>query len=173
MLVTLGARAEVDGVVDLLAACHRRIRQHIVLARRLILQGATSPAQELRETAGQVRRYFTIALPLHIADEDLSIAPRIRETSAELDAAVAQVASDHAEHQHMIDTLSALCGELEREPARLAAVEGQLAGVLDVLAPELARHLELEERIVFPAVRELPASVRSDLLVEVRARRYT
>ncbi|NVB82575.1 MAG: hemerythrin domain-containing protein [Kofleriaceae bacterium] len=171
MLLTLGARNQVDELVDLLAVCHRKIRQHLVLARRLVLQGPTTPAPEVAETAAQIRRYFTVALPLHVADEDLSIAPRLPHAGGELGAAVAQVASDHAKHQAMIDMLVALCSEVERDPTRVTTLAERLAAVLDALAPELAGHLDLEERVVFPAVRALPTAVRAAILDEMRARR--
>jgi len=59
-------------------ACHGRIRHHLALAHRIL---ETSPsgtsAHHVADAASDVARYFTIALPLHAADEDLSMRPRL------------------------------------------------------------------------------------------------
>jgi iron-sulfur cluster repair protein YtfE (RIC family) len=157
--------------VDLLAACHRKIRQHVVLARRLASEGQRYPADEIRATAGQVRRYFAVALPLHIADEDELIAPRLQPTTGPLADALATMTSDHGRHQPQIDRLVALCAELELQPARLGALALQLADIAAHLSLELSVHLELEEQIVFPAVRALPAADRAALVDAMRQRR--
>lgn len=171
MLVTLGARAKSDDLVDLLASCHRKIRQHVVFARRLASEAQNHRDDEIRATAGQVRRYFALALPLHIADEDQTIAPMLRRMGGSVAEALAVMASDHAKHQPLIDRLVDLCTELELDPARRSALAHELGQVAAQLATELAEHLELEERVVFPALRALPAADRSELVVAMRRRR--
>jgi iron-sulfur cluster repair protein YtfE (RIC family) len=171
VLVTLGARANTSEVVDLLASCHRKIRQHIVFARRLASEGAQHGVDEIRATAGQVRRYFAIALPLHIADEDQSIAPLLAELPEPVAGALATMAGDHERHQPLIDRLVELCAELERDPARLGALALDLGHVAAQLSIELSVHLELEEHVVFPAVRALPEAMRAELLLAMRGRR--
>ncbi len=171
MLVTLGARNQVDDLVDLLAACHRRIRQHVVLARRLVAHGADSSLKEVGDTASQIRRYFAEAFPLHIADEDQSIAPRLLGGDAAVVAAVQRVAVDHRDHQHLTDALIELCSEIEREPRQLSTIAARLSRLVESVATELAAHLELEERVLFPALRMLPPELRTEILEEMRQRR--
>lgn len=171
MFVTLGARNQVDELVDLLAACHRRIRQHVVLARRLVVQGPTRPDHEVRDTAAQIRRYFTLALPLHVADEDQTIAPRLRDFDSTVTAALKTVAADHGNHQSLVDSLVDLCGEIELAPDQLATINGRLSRLVELLATEFATHLELEERVVFPALRSLTPTERAEILAAIRKRR--
>lgn len=170
MLATLGARSQVDEVVEVLTACHRNIRHHFVIARRLVVRGPQCELQEVRDIAAQIRHYFGVALPLHVADEEQTIAPRLC-----LDPSVAtlvkRLTRDHAHHQSLVDTLVALCGEVEQAPERLSAINGRLSKPVELLATDLAMHLELEERLMFPLVRSLPLSVRSEMHTEIRRRR--
>jgi iron-sulfur cluster repair protein YtfE (RIC family) len=170
MLVTLGARHQGDELVDALAACHGRIRQHLVLARRLVLHGPNSPASEVCETASQLRRYFSLALPLHVADEE-AIAPRLVAAGDAVAAVLGTMSADHARHQYLIDRLIELCEEVERDPARLSTINARLSRLVEVLATELATHLELEEQVVFPAIRLLPERDRASILEAIRLRR--
>lgn len=157
--------------MDLLAACHRRIRHHVVLARRLVEHGADRPLAEVRETAGAICRYFTVAFPLHLEDEDATIAPRLRSAGGEVADALATMIKDHGDHQPAVDRFVALCREIEERPEQLAALRDVLSRATEHLATELATHLELEERVVFPALRALPAEQRDHMLGELRARR--
>lgn len=170
-MVTHGARTEVDELVDLLASCHRRIRDHVVLARRLVVRGPDSPLQDVCDAASQIRRYFTVALPLHVADEEQTIAPRIAGAGASVAAALKTGAAEHADHQYLIARLVELCEEVERRPAELRVINGRLSRLVEVLASELAQHLELEERVVFPALRVLSAAERAEILAAARSRR--
>ena len=52
-----------DRIVD----CHARIRNFLSVARRLAAS-PNAPAQEIKEAANGVRRYFTESLPRHVVD---------------------------------------------------------------------------------------------------------
>lgn len=171
MLVTLGARSSGEDVVDLLAACHRRIRQHLVLARRLVAAGPHAPPHEVRETAQRVARYFGVAFPLHIADEDQTIAPRLADAGDAVTKALAQMSADHVEHQADIDRLVAVCSEIEQDPTQLTALAAELSLLVEAISLQMATHLELEENVVFPALRLLDAAERGALLSQMRERR--
>lgn len=171
MLVSLGARAKTDDLVDLLAACHGQIRKHVVFARRLAAEGSGWRLDIVRDTAGWIRRYFTIALPLHIADEDDTLAPRLVGMGGEIAQAMKTMAVDHIDHQLRIDRLIQLARLLETNPAQLPAVAPPLGRLVEDIAAELSVHLELEERVVFPAIRMLPAATQETVLAEVRRRR--
>jgi hypothetical protein len=116
MLIKLGARESGGDVVDALLECHERIRRFAALA--VTLAEARAPgAEEVREAAGQVRRYFLEALPLHVADEDESIVPRLRGRDAEVDAALATMSAEHEGHRAPLAELVSTCAALEAAPA--------------------------------------------------------
>ncbi|HSN25240.1 MAG TPA: hemerythrin domain-containing protein [Kofleriaceae bacterium] len=150
MLVKLGSRAASEDVVDLLLACHERIRSFIAMARRIAAAGG-----DAREAAGQVRRYFAEAFPLHVADEE------------ELLALPQRIHDDHVTHAPAIEKLVALCAAIEQG----GSVPAELAPLAERLERELAEHLAIEERDVFPAIRQLPESERARIRDAIRARR--
>lgn len=170
MLVKIGKRDVSTDAVGLLLECHERIRKFLAMARTLAAARGV-PADELRGVAGQVRRYFAESLPLHIADEHEALAPRLAGSGAEVAAALARMDADHDDHAPHVTHLVALCDELVRDPGRLPAVADELAAVANRLTDELGSHLELEERVIFPALRKLPARELDAIRVAMRERR--
>ena len=158
-----------DTVVAALEACHERIRRFGGLAERVAVEAATDA--ERAEAAAAVVRYFAVALPLHAADEDRSLAPRLVGRDAALDAALARMTADHAEHAAVLDPVVALCRQLAAAPATHAALAPTLAPAAAAMVAAFAAHLALEEAIVFPAVAALPAAVQRELRAEMLARR--
>jgi len=136
MVFTIGRRDEEGDVVDLLLACHARIRRFIDLAQR---------AGDDAEVRATVIRYFTEALPLHVADEEELIAPRV---------ATGEMHAEHVSHEPLL--------------ARLCAGDFTVAPELAVLFDQ---HLAAEERDVFPAVRGLPQPEQDAIRAAMRARR--
>lgn len=171
MLVTLGPRDKTDDLVDLLAACHRRIREHLSLARRLAAAGDDIPADEVQATALRIRRYFEIALPQHRADEEEDIAPRLRGKDAELDAMLEAMEAEHVLHEAPVERLVALCRAIEQDAQVLRVHQADLAVVTDALVRDFATHLEAEERLMFPALRMMPRAERDEIRAKLRARR--
>ena len=170
MLQKIGRRAAGDDAVDLLVDCHQRIREFLTLAHDLAAAQAP-PLAEVAVAAGRVRRYFTEALPRHVADEEYSLLPRLRGRSAELDAALAVMRAEHADHEAPVTQLLDLCAELEAAPAQHSALARSLGEVVAALHADLERHLETEERTIFPAVAALPDAERQAVVAEMRARR--
>jgi hemerythrin-like domain-containing protein len=173
MLVKLGRKQPPapGDLAALLLECHERIRSFVRLARDLAAS-PTSPAASTREAAARVRRYFVEALPLHVADEEESIAPRLRGRSPELDRALEQMCAEHAEHDAAVGRLVALCGALEVDPGRIGALTDELGAAASHLAELFAAHLEAEERVVIPALGVLLSEGEREAVVsELRARR--
>lgn len=157
--------------LELLLACHERIRRFSGLALKLA-RAKGAPEHEVRDVALAVRRYFDEALPLHVADEEESLAPRLRARSEHLAATLERLAEDHREHQHDLALLVMLCAELADDPTRLDERRTQLEDLAQRLASEFERHLAFEERELFPALTELFSSeARRELAAEFRARR--
>ena len=171
MLFTLGERTKSGDVMALLLECHHRVREHLALARRLANAPAASAPDSVRAAALRIRRYFGIAFPLHRADEEVDIFPRLLGLDPELDAAIAELTRDHEAHESCVASLVAMCEELERDPSRLRALSLDLAAAVRSLESELASHILLEERTVFPAIGRLPAREREQIHERMRARR--
>lgn len=169
MLVRLGERRSAPGLVEALVECHERIRRFTRFAAQL---AAVRPGEEeVRSVAAQIGRYFRESFPLHVADEEEQLVPKLSGTSDDVDRALAQMHAEHVEHAGEIAHLVALCTELERSPARLGELAGELAACADRLAAGIEPHLALEERVIFPALARLPAGERDAILTALRERR--
>src|SRR5205085_2176160 len=96
---------ESTDAVDLLIACHARIRHFTDLAIRLGREGHAAPADQIRAAASALQRYFGIALPLHEADEERSVEPRLRAANAgaEVEAALGAMFEQHARIHDVLD----------------------------------------------------------------------
>ena len=170
MLVQLGKRNEVIDAVDLLIECHGRIRKFLSFAKQLA-QARDASVDVVRDTAGQSRRYFAEAVPLHIVDEDELIDPRLRGRSAVIDEALAKMQLEHVQHAPLVDRLIEVCECLLREPHRLEELAIELRDAAIVLQAALDPHLAREETVLFPALRQLSASERDAIKAGMRERR--
>lgn len=158
--------------IDLLLACHHRIRTFTgVAVRLLIVEGLGD--KTVSEAATAVHRYFLEALPLHHQDEDQSLLPRLRKHASEnLASALHTVHREHHKLDEVLARLLPAWKAIADDPRRLPAMAGALA--LDTLRFDQLwkHHLQLEEETVFPAARALlPKNELAALLAEVRGRR--
>jgi len=171
VLISLGTGPRPEGdVVDLFLDCHERIRRFVELARVLGRRGDL-PAAEVEDGCARVARYFRQALPLHVADEEHSVLPRLGGHSARIDDALSRMHRQHEDHEAPLAALLAACDALGRASADRAA-RARLLAAAERLAAELEPHLQLEETVLFPAVRELLApAVQTEIRSELRARR--
>jgi hemerythrin-like domain-containing protein len=164
MLHSIGKRPEPksEELVDLLLACHSRIRSFLDLAIA-VGERTDAPEDEAVDAVARVRRYFADALPLHVADEEESVLPRLYGRSAALDAALDRMCVEHDEHLPPLRRLLALCDGNARVELGRAAL---------ALRAVLEPHLREEESVVFGAIRELlSAEERRAIVEELRARR--
>jgi hemerythrin-like domain-containing protein len=150
---------------DLLLDCHARIRRFSSLAVRLAAEPA--PESELMEAAAAVHRYFTQALPLHVADEEQSLAPRLRRWAPQTFDALAAMEREHREHEIGLGRLIPRWAELARDPGARATT---LAGAQQ-LSAALEAHLAAEESAVLPSLPRLPPEELQAFVAELRARR--
>lgn len=164
--------ADVVDVVDILLACHDRIRRFSDAAVRLAVTPPGTGDEEIRDAATRIRYYFRAAYPAHVEDEDDTLLPRLHGLSAEVDAALATMEHDHDAHGRDMAHLLRLCDALVEAPARHAVLAAELGEVAAALRDDFARHLAMEELTLFPAVRtRLPHAVQAEMLYEARARR--
>jgi iron-sulfur cluster repair protein YtfE (RIC family) len=169
-IVRIGERTGGDGdPVDSLIACHQRIRSFLALAARAADEGG-APG-EIADACQRIERYFRQAMPLHVADEEDSILPRLRGREAALDRALADMHEQHTAHEAALAAFTAAAAALAADPAEVARrrLLGESGRALEA---ELAPHLELEEAIIFTAMRRLLSGPElADLAGEIRARR--
>lgn len=170
MYVTLGGAPKREDFVGLMLECHERIRAFSALAVE-VARRADLPAGELVEACARCERYFTEALPRHVADEEESLLPRLRGHSAAVDEALAVMHAQHDEHRPLLaDVLEALRDV--RLSSGDAVVRARLAPLAERLRHDFDAHLGLEERVLFPAVTATWTSAQSARAVEeLRARR--
>lgn len=164
--IRLGAKPAADETpAGLVLDCHARIRTFSGLA--VTLATAAAPDAEVADAAARVHRYFTQALPLHVTDEEQSLAPRLRRYAPEVLAALGDMEREHRDHERLLAGLIAAWAAIGGDPGRRAASADAAAHLRD----ELERHLAAEERLVVPALARLPADEARAILDEMRARR--
>jgi hemerythrin-like domain-containing protein len=162
--------------LEMLLGCHARIRHFIQLSRTLA--GAEGVAHnEIAETAAAIFRYFSHALPLHEADENETVFPRLCAALPQ-DGLVREAAETMVEQHKAIDELAeellSLCASLDRCPERLPSVARHLDHVTCALDQIFTAHLRLEETVVFPSLLELlsPAQMK-EMSREMNQRRQS
>ena len=175
MLFQIGHKARADDSsgepAPLLLACHERIRTNVALSLRLGV-AAGAPEPHVAEAAAAVRRYFGVALALHEADEELTLAPRLRAGGgAELADALDAMAAEHVRLHVILAALDPLWGRLVARPDELASTSAALLEGSRQLDALFRVHLEMEERVVFPATLALSAPDRAAIANEMRERR--
>ena len=171
MLIKIGSSNESSDIVDLLVACHDRIRFFIDLAGRLA-ENTDASSEEVREAAARVVRYFSESLPLHIADEEESILPRLVGREPMLDRTLETMCDEHDAHEPQVERLLAICRGLQNAPEELPQVREELRRIASRLADDFKTHLAQEEAVIVPAInRLLGDDDRQAMVAELRARR--
>lgn len=178
MLITLtgtsGRSADPsDDPLDLLLACHGRIRQHLAFAQRLV--DAVCPSvDDVSDSASSLVRYFGRALPLHIRDEDelLMDLLSLRAIPSDLREALSVMCAEHAVIDPAIEEAIQLWRRLRDEPLLLSSVRDELMPKTLLVSTLLRAHLDREERDIFPTVFTLlSAEEKQELTQRMRQRR--
>ena len=162
-------QADQQDAIALLLGCHERIRHFTQVALK-IAESPDSP--DRTDAARAVLRYFQIALPLHEADENDSVYPRLRErlpagTFAEANTAMVR---QHTEIDGVVGELipewQSIAEQTKRDAgSALYETTERLQGLWD-------EHLALEEQKIFPAMRKyLTGDDLESIRSEMRGRR--
>jgi hemerythrin-like domain-containing protein len=154
MLTSIGKRGsdEARTMRDLLTDCHGRIRRFCALGKRLAESG---PREQVRDAAAELERYFALALPLHVRDEDESVRPRLeRLDDPAVRAALATMSAEHAAADAPIAELVERWRAIAGEPTDARCHDTARAAAW--LDEHMTRHLRDEETILFPALDRLP-----------------
>lgn len=162
-----------SGPVEMLQECHHRIR-HFVQLSRTLAEAQQAPLAQVAEAADHIFRYFSQSLPLHEADENETLFPRVRKYS-EYGSPLREAAKAMVEQHHAIEELvfelAAVCGAVRREPERLPALSSQLQHTSEALDHVFSAHLHMEETVIFPALAQFPAEELKAMTNEMQRRR--
>ena len=166
------AKTSTDEAIDLLIGCHQRIRHFTSVAAKLAHAQAVTH-EEIRGAAEAVYRYCSVSLPLHEADEEDSLSPRLSEVNDErVQHAQAAMHDQHMAIDDLIERLLPLLRMVGNNPATLATAGGEMCSIAKALSEMFAAHLQLEEEVIFPAIdRCLTEAARVELVREMRDRR--
>ncbi|MDP2316375.1 MAG: hemerythrin domain-containing protein [Pseudomonadota bacterium] len=148
-------------------ACHDRIRRFLDgLSRIAELPDLADP--RVPEAAAQAHRYFAEGLPLHAADEDDSLAPRLRRVVPESGQLLDELAADHRAIDAVLATLlSILQAAADGRPVSHASLRADVTRLRALLLPHIAR----EEEVLFPLCAALSPSDRLEIGRELMSRR--
>ena len=160
---------------DMLTACHERVERSLALMVRLqqhlLEHGADESA---RQAARDVMRYFDLAAPLHHQDEELHVFPPLMAGSnPEIRQVVDRLMNDHRQMETAWSAARiVLAGVAESSlPAWLPFTPEQTQA-LDHFASLYNRHIEDEERLIYPSAQAgLSVSALQAMSEDMMARR--
>jgi hemerythrin-like domain-containing protein len=176
MPVVIGAQPDstFDDPVGLLCDCHRRIESFLSVLSHVSRRGPLTA--EERASFEAALQYFRESAPKHTADEEESLFPRLRATTAaQFKAGLAQI--DALEEDHI--RASSLHDEIDRigrrwlESNQLSSAEAdQFSTLVEELVQLYSVHIEIEERDIFPmATVALDPADRTAIGAEMALRR--
>jgi hemerythrin-like domain-containing protein len=163
-------RSANEDAASMLLGCHQRIRHFTEVAVRLA-ENPSAAATERSNAAKNVFRYYSEALPLHEADENDSLHPRLRQVLPEgiLAEANRVMVQQHTEIDALVSGLIPLWDQIQKNPSSQAP---DLLSQTQRLQQLWTSHLQLEEEQVIPAMRRfLSESDLHAIEAEMRARR--
>ena len=161
-----------EDAVDLLTGCHDRIRHFTGVAVKLAHAQSAAP-DEVRQAAAGVHRYYTVSLPLHEADEEQTLRPRLEGISDEkVRHALVAMSDQHMAIDELLERLLPLLLMVQNNPDALAAAGGEMCAITKALDEMFRAHLQMEEEAIFPAIRSaLPANEQAQMMDEMQKRR--
>jgi iron-sulfur cluster repair protein YtfE (RIC family) len=161
-----------EDAVDLLLGCHQRIRHFTGVAVKLAHAQGAVPGEVAQAAAG-VHRYYSVSLPLHEADEDQTLHPRLSAVADDrVSHALVAMGDQHQAIDELIERLLPLLVMVKNNPDTLPIVGGEMCSITKALDEMFRAHLQMEEEVIFPAIRAvLPETIRAQMLYEMQQRR--
>jgi iron-sulfur cluster repair protein YtfE (RIC family) len=161
-----------DGVRELLLGCHQRILHFTAVAVKLAhAQGAT--LDEVRSAAYAVFRYYSVSLPLHEADEEQTLLPRLSAAGDQkVSHALLAMHDQHMAIDDLLERLLPLLTMVSNSPELIGETGAEMCSITHALDQLFRAHLQMEEEVIFPAVEQLLSQEqRAHMLREMRERR--
>lgn len=161
-----------EDAVDLLIGCHDRIRHFTGVAVKLA-HAPGAPRDEIAQAAAGVHRYYSVSLPLHEADEEETLRPRLDGIGDEkVHHALRAMSEQHLAIDELLERLLPLLVMVRANPEALPNAGAEMCAITKALDEMFRAHLQLEEEAIFPAIRNmLPQATQAEMLREMRARR--
>lgn len=160
----------IEDPIELLLACHDKVRRFSALALRLrdhVQQAQGEVDAQAREAAAAILRYFEIAAPLHHQDEENDLFPALRLAASD-PALHDAITALQAEHEALNQAWRSLAPWLE------ALSQGQRFPAPDSVsefASRQAAHAQREETQVYPFAAHLsPQQIKSIASAMVKRR---
>jgi hypothetical protein len=144
-------------VVERLMAAHHDSRLVLRLAESLTSASATAATAT---TAARVSEHLASTLPCHFAEEEATLAPALRGLHPVVDDALDAIARDHFRITAVMARVGLLCRLISRDPCTLHTRRFELDAAVRDLRHHLEPHQELEESIIFPAIKRLLTAER-------------
>jgi iron-sulfur cluster repair protein YtfE (RIC family) len=168
----LSSQPKSEDAVDLLIGCHQRIRHFTGVAIKLAHAQGAEPGEVVQAASG-THRYYTVSLPLHEADEEQTVRPRLNALDDErLRHALLAMTDQHQAIDELLERLLPLLMMVQNNPETIHAVGTEMCSITKALDEMFRAHLQLEEEVIFPAIREaLPGNIRAEMLSEMQGRR--
>ncbi len=161
----------IDDPVELLLACHEKVRKFSQLAVRLRDHLAKSvppvqPDQQAREAAQSILRYFNVAAPLHHDDEEQDLFPALRALALpSLNGVMNALQAEHQSLARLWQALQPWLRDIAEGRAHPAPIE------VDEFARAYPAHAQREDEEVYPSARLLPPEVLARISAAMVARR--
>jgi hemerythrin-like domain-containing protein len=161
-----------EDAVDLLTGCHDRIRHFTGVAVKLAHAQSAAP-DEIVRAAAAVHRYYSISLPLHEADEEETLRPRLDAAGDEMVRhALLAMHDQHMAIDDLLERLLPLLMMVQNNPDTLHAAGPEMCSITNALEEMFQAHLKMEEEVIFPAIRErVSKDARQEMLHEMQERR--
>lgn len=154
MGIQIGAKPDsgFDDPIGMLKDCHRRIEHFLELlcvvpgrAAGRVLTG------EERSAVEAALSYFRVGGHRHTADEEQSLFPRMREGGAEADLAeVERLEHDHRAAEVLHESVEKLYSAWISNGRLASEDERELVRATGLLKQLYAKHIDVEETVVFP-----------------------
>lgn len=161
-----------EDAVDLLIGCHQRIRHFTGVAIKLAHAQGAEPG-EVVQAAAAAQRYYTVSLPLHEADEEETVRPRLNALDDDkLRHALLAMTDQHQAIDDLLERLLPLLVMVQNNPQTIHAAGTEMCSITKTLDEMFRAHLQLEEEVIFPAIRSgLSEGDRGEMLREMQGRR--
>jgi len=166
------SQAKPEDAVDLLIGCHDRIRHFTGVAVKLAHAQSAAP-EEIRQAAAGAHRYYTVSLPLHEADEEETLRPRLEAIcDKKLRHALVAMSDQHMAIDEVLERLLPLLLMVQNNPDALSAAGAEMCAISKALDEMFRAHLQMEEEVIFPAIRTALADAeQAEMLREMQQRR--
>jgi len=162
--------ADFDHPLEMLSACHDRVKDRIDTLERLVKHLPQHGCDEqARQAATNVMRYFDTAGEHHHDDEERDLFPALERTRAHDGAAAALIARLLDEHVRLKAMWQTLRTELECIAAGAGAALD--AAHVERFGALYRQHIDLEERELLPLAAAALAESETAVLGAAMARR--